>query len=436
MSAATLAIAGGPATVGPAEHRRWPEITETDRRAVGRVLESGVMAGPNAPELRALEEEYAGRTGVKFCVATNTGTASLHAALAAVGVGPGGEVIVPAYTFVASAFAAIHQGAGVVFCDVDPRTYNLDTSRLESLITGRTQAIMAVHIHGQPADMDEITTIAARHRVPVVEDNSQAHGITYKGRTTGSLGAAAGASINWSKNLPSAEGGLFTSDDEAHALVVRRMVLYGEDVLPGVPRAYWSHGLGWNNRGQEMVSALARCQLRRLDRYNARARENAARLTGGLTGRKGIGTPHVNPGRDCSYWRYQLQIRPEELGFEGDPRDLRDRILRALNAEGLAVCLWQPQPVPAQPAFRRRMQVWRPETEAERLRRWDPADFPVASRLCDTGLSLGSIWEPLYVQEPDLMDHYVQAVEKVMADLGTVLSVPVEPYQRMTDAPC
>jgi dTDP-4-amino-4,6-dideoxygalactose transaminase len=436
MSAARLAIAGGQACVDPAAHRRWPEITETDRRAVDRVLERGVMAGPNAPELRALEEEYADRVGVKYCVATNTGTASLHAALAAVGAGPGGEVIVPAYTFVSSAFVAIYQGASVVFCDVDPGTYNLDASRLESLITERTQAIMAVHVHGQPADMDDIAGIAARHGVPVVEDNSQAHGITYKGRTTGSIGAAAGASINWSKNLPSAEGGLFTTNDEEHALVARRMVLYGEDVLPDAPRAYWSHGLGWNNRGQEMVCALARGQLRRLDGYNARAQENAARLTDGLAGLKGIETPRVNSGRGCSYWRYQVQVRPDELGFDGDPRDLRDRIMGALNAEGVAVCVWQPQPVPAQPAFRRRMQVWRPDTEAERPRPWESAQFPAASRLCDISLSLGSIWKPLYVQEPGLMDRYAHAVRKVMADLDTVLSVPMEPYPRMTDAPC
>jgi dTDP-4-amino-4,6-dideoxygalactose transaminase len=224
--AATLAIAGGPPVIDSAAHRRWPEIMADDQQAVIRVLERGIMAGPNSPETRALEEEHANRVGVRFCVATNTGTASLHAALAAAGVEPGGEVIVPAYTFV-------------------------------SLITERTQAITAVHVHGQPADMDEIMAIAARHEVPVIEDNSQAHGIAYKGQTTGSIGHASGASINWSKNLPSAEGGLFTSDDEEHDLIVRRMVLYGEDVLPDVPRAYWSHGLGWNYRSQEMVCALA-----------------------------------------------------------------------------------------------------------------------------------------------------------------------------------
>lgn len=430
----TLAIAGGRPVIEPDAHVVWPDMDDDDRAAVDRVLRSRVMAGPNAPELRALEEEYAAFVGVRHCIATSSGTSSLHAALAAVGVQGGDEVIVPAYTFVASAFAVMHLGATPIFCDVDPLTYNLDASRLEPLIGPRTSAIMAVHIHGQPADMDEINAIAAHHGLSVVEDNAQAHGIRYRGQATGSLAQAAGASINWSKNLGAGEGGLFTTDDDERALVARRMVLYGEDVEPHLPRPYWSHGVGYNYRGQEMVCAIARTRLRRLPSHNAQAQANAERLTSGLTGTKGMQLPYVAPDRESSYWRYQLQLRPEDLGFDGDPRNLRDRIMRALVAEGVQVLIWQPQPIPAQPAFRRRAQVWHPRADAERLRRWDPDECPVASRLCDVSLSLGTWLRPLAVQDPALMDRYVDAVEKVMANLETVLSVPVELYPRMTDA--
>ncbi|MCP9212226.1 DegT/DnrJ/EryC1/StrS family aminotransferase [Streptomyces sp. NEAU-Y11] len=433
---ATLAIAGGTPLIAPYRHRSWPDITEDDRRAVDRALRRGITAGPNAPELRALEEEYAAYVGVRHCVATNAGTASLHAALAAVGVRPGGQVIVPAYTFVASALAAVHQGADVVFCDVDRRSFNLDPTLLEALITDRTQAIMAVHIHGEPADLDPILAIARRHGVPVVEDNSQAHGIRYKGRVTGSFGQASGASINQSKNLSGGEGGLFTTDDEDHARTARRMVLYGEDVLPEVVRPYWSHGVGWNYRGQEMVCALARSQLRRLEEYNTRAQANAERLTAGLTGHKGIQPPLPSPNGGCSYWKYALRVCPEELGFEGDPRDLRDRVLYALRGEGVETGIWQPQPVPAQPVFRRATQVWHPRTDAVPLRRWDRSAFPVASELCDITLNLGTVRHPLYVQDPALMDDYIRAVDKVMANLDTVLTAPVEYSPRPTDTPC
>ncbi|MDR7275578.1 DegT/DnrJ/EryC1/StrS family aminotransferase [Catenuloplanes atrovinosus] len=432
-TSSALAIAGGQPVIAEDVHVAWPDMDEADQRAVEQVLRGRVMAGPHAPQLRALEEEYAEFVGVRHCVATSSGTASLHASLAAVGVGPGDEVIIPAYTFSASAFAAMHQGATPVFCDVDPLTYNLDPNLIEPLIGPRTRAIMAVHIHGQPADMDEINAVAARHGVPVVEDNSQAHGVRYRGRMTGSLGQAAGASINWSKNLGVGEGGLFTTDDDEGALVARRLVLYGEDVPAGAPRPYWSHGVGYNFRGQEMVCAVGRTRLRRLPEHNARAQANAARLTAGLTGIKGLRLPYVAPDRESSYWRYQLQVCPEDIGFDGDPRDLRDRIMRGLTAEGLEVLVWQPQPVPAQPAFRRRAQVWQPRTDAERLRPWDPARFPVASRLCDVSLSLGTWLRPLAVQEPSLMDRYVEAVEKVMADLDTLLSIPIDPYPRMTD---
>ncbi|CAM5514945.1 DegT/DnrJ/EryC1/StrS family aminotransferase [Streptomyces fumanus] len=432
----TLALKGGPPLVDRHRHRSWPDITDDDRRAVDRALRRGITAGPNAPEIRALEEEYAAYVGVRHCVATSAGTASLHAALAAVGVRPGGQVIVPAYTFVASALAVVHQGAEVVFGDVQPESYNLDPRGLEALITDRTQAIMAVHIHGRPADLDAILAVAGRYGIPVVEDNSQAHGIRYRGKTTGSFGLASGASINQSKNLSGGEGGLFTTDDEELALIARRLVLYGEDVLPEVVRPYWSHGVGYNYRGQEMVCALARSQLRRLDDYNARAQDNAERLTAAIEGIKGLAPPRPSPDAGCSYWKYAVRVRPEELGFDGDPRDLRDRIMGALRAEGVEVSMWQPQPVPAQPVFRRATQVWHPRAEREPLRPWDPADFPVASALCDATLSVGSVKHPLYVQEAGLMDQYAQAFDKVMSHLDTVLSAPFEPSPRPLDSPC
>ncbi len=210
------------------------------------------------------------------------------------------------------------------------------------------------------------------------------------------------------------------------------MILYGEDVPADAPRPYWSHGVGWNYRGQEMVCALARSQLRRLDEHNTRSQDNAARLSGGLRGMAGVETPYVHHDRGSSFWKYHLLLHPEELGFDGDPRDLRDGVMRALRAEGVEVSTWQPQPVPAQPVFRRRTQVWRPDTEAEPARPWDSDAFPVASRICATGLSLGTMWRPLYVQEPELMDRYVLAVEKVFANLDRVLSVPFRPYPRPT----
>lgn len=428
-----LAISGGLRVVPDGAHRPWPEINDEDRAAVMRVLDRGLFAGANSPEITALQEEYAAYLGVRHCLAVNTGTAALHCCIVAVGLNRGDEVIVPAYTFVASAMAVLHHGAVPVFCDVDPRTYNLDPSKIEERLTHRTRAVLAVHIHGMPADMDEILDVADRHGLAVIEDVAQAHGGVYRGRKVGAIGECAGTSLNQSKNLSGGEGGLFvTNDDEMHK-TARRLTVFGEDLVPLEARAFWSHGVGWNYRNQELSCALARAQLPRLDGYNRRAEENGRRLTEGLAGTPGIVPPFAPEDRSCSYWKYMLQLDPEKLGYDSPAGDLRDRVLRALQAEGVEAMIWQPQPIPAQPVFRRDPRPWQAHTADEPLCPWDPAEYPVASHLVDVSLALGTEGRPLYVQEPQLMDRYAEGVHKVMSNLDEVLDAPFEPIRRISE---
>ena len=260
-------------------------------RPVKRVLDRGVLWGPNAPEVSALQEEWAAYCGTRHCLMTNSGTAALHCAVVAAGVQPGDEVIVPAFSFVATAMAVLHQGAVPVFCDIDPVTHNLDPRALDARITQRTRAVMPVHAHGLPADMAPIRAVAARHGLAVIEDAAQAHGATYRGGRAGSLGDCAGFSLNGSKGLSAGEGGLFVTDDDGARTVARRLAIFGEDTPPTAPgqyRAYWSHGVGWNYRSHELTAALARSQLRRLDRYNRTAQENARRLNAILSAFPGL----------------------------------------------------------------------------------------------------------------------------------------------------
>jgi dTDP-4-amino-4,6-dideoxygalactose transaminase len=423
------AIAGGAPAIEPGAHRRWPEITQEDRDAVLGVLDRGVVCGANAPEITALQREWAEYLGVAHCLALNTGTAALHCACAAVGVGPGDEVIVPAFTFVATAMAVVHQGATPVFCDVDPRTYNLDPARVEARVTERTRAIMPVHLHGLPAEMDEIRALAARHGLAVIEDAAQSHGATYHGRKTGSLGDCAGFSLNATKNLSGGEGGLFVTDDPDRMTTARRLSVFGEDVNPTGPgefRRYWTHGVGWNYRNQELSSALARSQLRRLDSYNAVAQENARILSEGLERLPGIVPPHVPAGLTSIWHKYRLRFDPGALGWNGAATELRDRLVQALRAEGVEACLWQVVPLPAYPAFRRELRPWRVADAGEELRAWDPGEYPAASELLEQSLVLGSESHPLFVQEPELMQHYAAAFEKVLANLEAIAELPFE----------
>jgi dTDP-4-amino-4,6-dideoxygalactose transaminase len=155
---------------------------------INEVLDSGIVAGGTAPQVSALEKEWAAYCGARYCLTTTSGTAALHMALAAGELGPGDEVITSAFTFLASASCALHQNAIPVFVDIDPRTYNMDPTKLEAAINERTKAIIPVHIQGLPADMDPIIEIAKRYDLFVIEDACQAHGATYKGSKVGTIG--------------------------------------------------------------------------------------------------------------------------------------------------------------------------------------------------------------------------------------------------------
>jgi perosamine synthetase len=420
-TATVLALRGGAPVLTEADHRRWPEITAQDREAIQRMLDSGELWGPNAPEVTALQDEWARFTGARFCLLTNSGTAALHCGLAAAGVGPGDEVIVPAFSFVATAMAVFHQGAVPVFCDIDPETYTIDPRLIEPLVGPRTRAVVPVHAHGLPADMAEIRAVAARHGLAVVEDAAQAHGATYRGAMAGTIGDSGAFSLNGSKHLSAGEGGLFVTDDEETFMTARRLAIFGEDTPPpppGMYRAYRAHMVGWNYRSHELTAALARSQLTRLPRFVRTAQRNAASLNGALAGQTGLRPPYVPDDRSCAFYRYRIAIDPEVLGFAGPARELRDRMLDALQREGVPASLWQHAPLPAQPVFRDRLHA-----------SWDPAAHPVTTRLLDSSIVIGTADHPLFNQRPELMAKYAEAFEKVMNDLETVFTADYRPVQ-------
>ncbi len=419
-----LAIQRGSPAVTLA-HRRWPNITEVDHRYVEAVLDRGILCGATAPEITALQDEWAEYCQTRFCLAVNSGTAALHCAVAGVGVEPGDEVIVPVSTFIATPYAVAHQGAVPVFCDIHPESFNLDPSRIEERITSRTKAVIPVHLHGLPADMDEIRAIANRHGLGVIEDAAQSHGAEYRGRRTGGLGDVAVFSLNATKNLCGGEGGLLTTDDERIYAIARHLAIFGEDVValaPGELRSYRSKGLGWNYRSSELPAALARAQLSRLDTITATAQRNAKILSEGLAGVPGLVPPQVPSDRTSVYYKYRVRIDSRAIGFDGSPVELRDRLLWALSAEGMAAGLWQTEPLAAYPAFRRPLRNWTPKQDTVATRPWDPQEYPAASEVLDSSFLIGSEPQPIFVQDAELMHQYVAACAKVMENLDVLLS--------------
>src|SRR5213592_2910477 len=381
---------------------RWPAITDGDRAAVTRVLDRGVLSGAAAPEIRGLEAEFAAAVGARFCLAPNSGTAALHIALAAAGIGAGDEVIVPALSFIATAQAVLHQGATPVFADIDPVTYNLDWADAARRVTPRTRAIVPVHLHGLPADMDAINTLAQRAGLTVIEDAAQAHGALYKGRAVGTLGTMAAFSLNSTKNLPAGEGGLFvTSSEDLYARAARVRF----DGLE--PPSKWdpSHPLddetdsqatlrGWMFLPGELTSALARSQLQRLAETTVRSRRNAARLSERLARLPGVEPPAVPPDRTHVFHKYRVRLDPERAGVQLSPPALRDRLLEALRAEGVEAVLWQTMPLPAHPIF------------ASRER------YPNTSAALDSTILIGSQSYPLFSQPLEVVDAWADGFER------------------------
>jgi perosamine synthetase len=424
------AILGGPRAVPPGVQGLWPEVTPADREAVMAVLDRGVFTGAGARDVQGLADDYGRYVGAPYCLTFNSGTAALHACVVSAGLHPGDEIAVPAFTYMASAMAAAYHGVTPVFCDVEVDTFELDAADLAQRITDRTRAVMAVHLHGLPCDLDALAALTAEHELVLIEDFAQAHGATYRGVKVGNFGRCGAGSLNATKNLSGGEGGLFVTHDEEAYVAARRLRYLGEDLPDPEPaggRRYWSHGLGWNYRGQELPAAFARSQLRRLDHYNRVADDNARRLTAGLAELPGIVTPVVPEGRTSIWYVYRVRLDADALGLDRDPIELRDRIIAALIAEGVGASVWQHHPLPAHPVFRRPLAPWQPGADLVALEPWDPSRYPNATALCERSFLLNGFPTPLAVQTPETIDLYIEALAKVMGQLDEILELPFAP---------
>jgi len=433
----TLAIRGGTPVVRKDLHVGWPIITDEDKAAVLAALDSGILNGPYAPQVQALEEEWARYCGVKYALTTNSGTAALHTAVAAGGIGTGDQVITTAFTFLATALGVLQQNAVPVFVDIDPRTFNIDPARIQERITSRTKAIIPVHIHGVPADMDPILAIARKHGLLVIEDAAQAHGSTYKGNRVGGIGDMGIFSFQGSKNLPAGEGGVVVTNREELRDRANMIRMFGEDIresdrqtfAPSRPldgaREYNSLRMGWMYRTNEMSAALCRSQLRRLDAWLANARQNAAHLTEHLGRIRGVIPPYVPSDCTSSYYQYRIRLDPRAAGVDLQPKEFRSKVLAALKAEGLEVSLWQTVPVPGQTLFQERTGYglscpWKCPLGEEV--KYDLGQYPETVKLLADSLVIGSHSYPLFPQPMELMRSYVKAFQRVFTNLDQVVA--------------
>ena len=279
----TLAIKGGKRAV-KSPLPKWPQFSEEAIREVEAVLRSGKVNYWTGRRGMEFEKRFAAWQGSKYAVSVATGTAALHVALSALGIGPGDEVIVPSYTFIATSFSVVQAGAVPRFADVNLEDHCLSAASAEKLITGRTKAIMPVHLYGNVCDMDPIYALARKHGLFVVEDNAEAYGGEFQGRRTGTLGDIAGCSFCQNKTFTTGgEGGMVTTDDENLAWIARSFRDHGYDVKERLnllemeqKLPYIHNRVGWNYRMTEMQSAIGLAELDRIDSWNMPARRRNA----------------------------------------------------------------------------------------------------------------------------------------------------------------
>jgi dTDP-4-amino-4,6-dideoxygalactose transaminase len=309
-----------------------PQMGDEEKQAVLAVLESGQLAqGPITAEF---EREFAAWCGVEHAVAVNSGTAALHLMLLAHGIGQGDEVITSAFTFVASANAALFVGARPVFVDIEEETYCLDPEKVEAAITPRTRALMPVDLYGHPAQIPALQEIAGRHRILLLEDAAQAHGAAIGDRRAGGFGVSASFSFYPTKNMTTAEGGMVTTPDPEIAARVGTLRQHG------AARRYQHHTLGFNFRMTDIAAAIGRAQLAKLDLFNERRRRHASVLDEGLAGTPGIVLPRERPGYRHVYHQYTIRV-------EGD----RDLFQQRLQELGIGTAVHYEVPVHRQPQY-------------------------------------------------------------------------------------
>jgi dTDP-4-amino-4,6-dideoxygalactose transaminase len=292
-------------------------------------MRSGMLA--QGEQVAAFEQGFAQVCGVSEAIAVSSGTAALHLALLAHGVGPGDEVITSPFSFAATGNTILLVGATPVFVDIDPDTYNLDPELVERAITPRTKAIMPVHLYGNPADMDRLIPLAQSRGLVIIEDACQAHAAAIHGRTVGSFGTGA-FSFYPTKNITTGEGGAITTNDPAIAEKVRLLRSHGQ-------KERYNHvALGYNLRMTDLQTAIGVVQLGKLAGFTEKRIANAAYLNERLAG--GVKTPTVLPGHKHVYHQYTIRV----------PGD-RDAVARALNERGVGTGVHYPRPIHQQPVY-------------------------------------------------------------------------------------
>jgi perosamine synthetase len=312
-----------------------PVIGHDEIAAVSEVLSSGTIA--QGEKVAEFEQKFSDLCGTSHAIATSNGTTALHAALLAAGIGQGDEVIVPSFSFIASASTVSMCGATPIFCDVDEQTFTISTAQVEERVTPRTKAVIGVHLFGHPFDVPGLLRICEKHSLTLIEDAAQAHGANLHGEKVGGFGRFGCFSFYATKNMTTGEGGMVTTSDKAMAERLRQIINHGQK------EKYLHMTLGYNYRMTDMAAAIGLVQLKKLEKFNVRRRRNADFLTSNIRCR-GVITPAVAPGAHHVYHQYVIRLT-EEFPLK------RPEFIDYLGAKGIGTAVHYPLPIHRQPLY-------------------------------------------------------------------------------------
>ena len=382
---AKLALQGGtpvsPTMIPPVVVK----FSEREIDAAVRVMRSGKLA--QGEVVAEFERKFAAMTGAKHAIATSNGTTALQLPYHAL-LSPGASAIVPSWTFMATASMVRARPGTPIFTDVDADLFNMEPIAAEAAITSSTQAIVPVHLYGNPVNIDSFEALSKRHNIPIIYDAAQSHMATYHGNGLGAYGTCVTYSFYPTKNMTTGEGGMVTTNDDALADELRIIRNHG------MRERYLHESIGFNYRMTDIAAAIGLAQLETIQQVTAARRANAARLTVMLSNLDGVITPSVTAGATHAYHQYTIRLELEK--FAGD----RDHFIKALAAEGVGAQVHYPRPVHKQPVFEKDDEVMTPS-------------LPVCERLAKEVICL-----PVHQH---LTDHQVELVAEAVIKVADAL---------------
>ncbi len=408
-----LAIRGGEKTVKKREsHYTWPKITEKTKKAVISQLEESISIYDRSGIIKRFEDKFGEYHGRQYALLTNSGTSAIHSLFTGANLKKNDEIIIPAYTFHATATPLFFTGANPVLVDSD-RNGNIDPNKIEDSINRRTKGIMITHMWGQPCEMDKINTLAKKHGLELYEDCSHAHGATYQGKKVGKFGRAAAFSLQGKKTISGGEGGILITDDKELYHNALMFGHYNKRCKQEIPQNnFWYDfavtGMGLKLRAHPLAVAIAEEQFNNIDEILEGRRKTAEHLSEELEKLPGITTPKIREGK-ASWYAFVMQYQPQEL----DNLPI-EKFYAALKAEGCEE-IDRPEstgPLNYQPLFQK-PEILFPDYKGPRYK---PGDFPQAEHFYKNALKL-----PVWETQESIIEDYIQAIKKVVNNYKQII---------------